>query len=325
MARERGDTKVVLPVWHNVTHDDVLRYSPLLADKVAVSTSGGIEQVARTVLAAVRKSNAAATLPERIADASSAGDGIESIRRRTLLAHDALELRQVLYAVDAYLHQNPANPEARQLRDRILEGIAAETRPSAALRTSAVFRNPTMVLLMTLVVALVIALGIYLYFRHTSASPQPADGASASREAVPMSGAITFLSDPGDYIGEGKTQTFNNANGKLTATATSNTVTIYFEGDDHWSLDFAAPEGQRLAVGSYESAQRAAFHNPVKPGLDVSGAGRGCNKLDGRFDIRKIEFSGKDALGQFKADFEQHCDGAAPALRGSVDVVAGGK
>lgn len=31
--------KVVLPIWHKVTKDEVMRYSPSLADKVALNSS----------------------------------------------------------------------------------------------------------------------------------------------------------------------------------------------------------------------------------------------------------------------------------------------
>jgi hypothetical protein len=39
-AREIEGRKVILPVWHNVTKEEVLSYSPSLADKVAVTTQG---------------------------------------------------------------------------------------------------------------------------------------------------------------------------------------------------------------------------------------------------------------------------------------------
>ena len=38
-ARELAGGKVILPVWHNVTQADVLKFSPPLADKLAVQTS----------------------------------------------------------------------------------------------------------------------------------------------------------------------------------------------------------------------------------------------------------------------------------------------
>jgi len=37
-AREMDGHKVILPIWHEVDKDDVLAYSPTLADKVALST-----------------------------------------------------------------------------------------------------------------------------------------------------------------------------------------------------------------------------------------------------------------------------------------------
>jgi hypothetical protein len=37
-AREMDGHKVILPIWHNVDRDDVLAYSPTLADKIALSS-----------------------------------------------------------------------------------------------------------------------------------------------------------------------------------------------------------------------------------------------------------------------------------------------
>lgn len=36
-AKEIGRDKVILPIWHNITRDDLLLYSPVLADKIAIS------------------------------------------------------------------------------------------------------------------------------------------------------------------------------------------------------------------------------------------------------------------------------------------------
>jgi hypothetical protein len=37
--------KVILPVWHNITHGEIARYSPILADRLGVSTAKGITAV----------------------------------------------------------------------------------------------------------------------------------------------------------------------------------------------------------------------------------------------------------------------------------------
>ena len=39
VAREMNGVKVILPIWHNVTRDEVLSFSPTLADKVALNTA----------------------------------------------------------------------------------------------------------------------------------------------------------------------------------------------------------------------------------------------------------------------------------------------
>ena len=42
VAREDGKDKVILPIWHNITKEDILKYSPLLSDKLAVSSNKGV-------------------------------------------------------------------------------------------------------------------------------------------------------------------------------------------------------------------------------------------------------------------------------------------
>jgi TIR domain len=50
VAREGQDVKVILPVWHNIGADGVRRYSLTLADRVAVSSSKGIDHVTRQLM-----------------------------------------------------------------------------------------------------------------------------------------------------------------------------------------------------------------------------------------------------------------------------------
>jgi len=39
-AREIAGSKVILPIWHNVQYEDLLKFSPTLADKLAVKSNG---------------------------------------------------------------------------------------------------------------------------------------------------------------------------------------------------------------------------------------------------------------------------------------------
>ena len=54
VQKEIDGRKVILPVWHKVTHKDVAQYSLTLADKIAASTERGIASLADELEAAIR-------------------------------------------------------------------------------------------------------------------------------------------------------------------------------------------------------------------------------------------------------------------------------
>ncbi len=66
-ALEVDSEKKILPVWHNVTREDVARFSPTLADRVAVSTEKGIDTVVAEILRVARPGvePGAETVPSR--------------------------------------------------------------------------------------------------------------------------------------------------------------------------------------------------------------------------------------------------------------------
>ena len=44
-TREVDGQKIILPVWHRVGFEDVRKYSPMLADRIAVKTDKGLRRV----------------------------------------------------------------------------------------------------------------------------------------------------------------------------------------------------------------------------------------------------------------------------------------
>lgn len=65
VAREDGKEKVILPVWHNLKSEEVVRYSPILAAKLAISTSQGMDRVADAIARVLNHSAEAPTpLPQ---------------------------------------------------------------------------------------------------------------------------------------------------------------------------------------------------------------------------------------------------------------------
>lgn len=52
-TRELGGKKVILPVWHTVGFEQVRQYSPMLADRLAVSTDEGLDKVVQKITEAM--------------------------------------------------------------------------------------------------------------------------------------------------------------------------------------------------------------------------------------------------------------------------------
>jgi hypothetical protein len=85
-------------------------------------------------------------------------------------------------------------------------------------------------------------------------------------------------------------------------------------------LDLAAPNNVKITPGHYENAEVYAFHATGAPGLSFLGSGIGCNTVTGRFVVNDVSYTRTGVVQHFGADFEQHCDGDAPALFGSIRI-----
>lgn len=63
VARDDGSEKRILPVWHNVSRNEVVSFSPPLADKLGVLTAKGLDHVVSEILRAIKYRN---ELPTRV-------------------------------------------------------------------------------------------------------------------------------------------------------------------------------------------------------------------------------------------------------------------
>ena len=142
---------------------------------------------------------------------------------------------------------------------------------------------------------------------------------------LPTSGSFLYLnSQAGDFVGRGLEQLYTSADSDLEATLGQGPdefhVSVWNHYGHFWHVSMAATWGQALAVGSYTGAVRTTSRTETAPGLDVGGDLRGCNTLTGQFDVHEIVFSSFGELLVFDATFEQHCEGATPALFGRIRV-----
>lgn len=63
-ARESEGHQVILPVWHGLKRDEVARYSPILADRIAAATDSGIPAVATEIARKIRRPERAESTPK---------------------------------------------------------------------------------------------------------------------------------------------------------------------------------------------------------------------------------------------------------------------
>ena len=163
--------------------------------------------------------------------------------------------------------------------------------------------------------------------RTATPTPSPAPTATPTpqrRSPVPGQWSLNMTSDPGDYIGQGRTWSHGPPADRLTVFADRQLISFRMDTDAEfeggwWSTDFAAPPGQDLAAGTTYQATRFPF-NDGTAGFDHSGNGRGCNKLTATFTVHELGYDPDGTLRTFRADFEQHCEGnepGDPALRGT--------
>ena len=149
--------------------------------------------------------------------------------------------------------------------------------------------------------------------------------APSAYAVTPLSASLTMTSDPDDFIGGGQSYSYDTSAGDTFGSTSNGQVVsaniLLAANGDFWFLDFAAPQGQTLAVGTYSGATRYPFNAPSEPGLSVSGNGRGCNMLTGSFTVNEVTFGPNGYVETFDVDFEQHCEGLIPALRGHLHIV----
>jgi hypothetical protein len=153
----------------------------------------------------------------------------------------------------------------------------------------------------------------------------PSAGAALSTTGAGTIDFATMVSDA-EYIGGGIPRYYYEpGNAVVTVSGSLSYLSVGLGGGSpgaSFDMDFAAPPGEQLHVGSYEDAQRAPFREPGRPGIDISGDGRGCNTITGRFDVRELETGPGGAIKKMWIAYEQHCEGGLRALSGEVRIGA---
>ena len=130
--------------------------------------------------------------------------------------------------------------------------------------------------------------------------------------------SVHLQSDAGDYIGAGKTWDYTSSNAIITVSSSGALLTVNVQGDETWRGDFQLPNTlNTLQTGTYTNLQRYPFNNAQQGGLSWEGDGRGCNTLTATLVIDKVTYNGS-TLSAIDLHFDQHCEGVAAALHGTI-------
>ncbi|MDQ0068953.1 replicative DNA helicase [Variovorax boronicumulans] len=118
VAREDGSQKIILPVWHQVSREDITKYSPPLADKLAVPTSKGLNHVIDQVVRAIE------TTPKESATPLQEEGGVRGFGVDQLVAE---LLDRVLAAADKSFQQVTGVRTGFLDLDRVIDGLQPGT------------------------------------------------------------------------------------------------------------------------------------------------------------------------------------------------------
>lgn len=110
-TREVNGEKVILPVWHNIAFEEVRRYSPTLADRIAVDTKQGLGNVIEQLLRVVSHKQS-----EPTKEASRRGMSLKAIiQHRPLPVPGGPADEEELYELSVGI-QNDGNQDATDFR-----------------------------------------------------------------------------------------------------------------------------------------------------------------------------------------------------------------
>jgi hypothetical protein len=148
-------------------------------------------------------------------------------------------------------------------------------------------------------------------------------GTPSSAPCLTGGSIIYFDGDLGDYIHPGVETIYatDSRNWLAGDVGEKDTFEQGWAGSPNdWYFSFSSRQlNEPLRIQRYDGAQRYPFEEAGHPGLDITGAGRGCNMSSGWFQIESL--AGGPNSGSFTeltVIFEQHCENGTAALRGCL-------
>jgi hypothetical protein len=132
---------------------------------------------------------------------------------------------------------------------------------------------------------------------------------------------VVLTSDLGDSVGQSQNRSFPVARNVIYAVGSRQGIEFRLAAGKGWVADFLPPRGRTLTRRTYTGVARYPF-NGGRSGINVSRTDRVCDRYTGQFTVNSVAWWPGGGLRAASVSFEQHCDGAAPALRGTFEFRA---
>ncbi|MFC5548510.1 hypothetical protein [Massilia aerilata] len=148
----------------------------------------------------------------------------------------------------------------------------------------------------------------------------------AAPPPLPTANSITLQSEPGDAIGQGKSYQYSASNAVITVTAVKNRLVVEVKGDEQWTGVFqTGGNAAELKIGEYTAVPLYRDNMDAgASGLTWWGNGRTCTSSTGSIIIDNVAYA-NGFLQAITLRFQRTCNGAAAALRGTVNYTVNDK
>lgn len=137
--------------------------------------------------------------------------------------------------------------------------------------------------------------------------------------ALPTANMLSLRSYAGDPVGNGKTTLLKPADSAIQAKVLGRDgLGIQLLDGSGWTLDFAAPAGQKLQAGTYSNA---VLYNSVAkrmPSLFVGTKPGQCKAVRGSFTVRDVVYARNGTPDVLAVDFMQYCNSSSAPLYGEI-------
>ena len=146
--------------------------------------------------------------------------------------------------------------------------------------------------------------------------------ASAAMAPACLADTISYVSEPGDWIGQGQTLSLSQG---VVAYASTDGNMIYayvtdgtVQGGHNIVLEVHAPLGQQLHPGVYAGTLQTpdATHGSLRFG----GDGRGCDLAEGSFTINSLVLGPYGYVQKLEGHWEQRCQNSTGWLFGQISI-----